>query len=84
MKDPILIKPIEPKPTDFADFHDEIKEGRTASENSQYIKAYRKYQRLLQEYNDNVEKTAQLKLIRLVKNASEKYCLKHLNITRNK
>jgi len=47
-----------------------------------WVKDYNKYQIDLKKYNTEMEVFEQKKLIRLIKNASEKYCLKSLRITK--
>jgi len=47
-----------------------------------WIKDHKKYEKDLRQYNADMEIYEQLKFIRLIKNASEKYCLKYFMITK--
>lgn len=72
------IKPIEPNTKDYSR---EIL-GIPNNEDHPFIKAYRKYQQDLKKYEQDMETYNQIKLIKLVKNSTEKYCLKNLTINR--
>lgn len=78
-------KPIEPKWENFP----EPKEPNGVNCFNQpiytkldWIKAMKNYKRDLEIYYLDLEKYEQIKLIRLVKNSTEKYCLAKLKITR--
>lgn len=47
-----------------------------------YIKDYEKFQKEMNKYNSEMEIYEQLKLIKLIKNSTEKYCLKNFKITK--
>jgi hypothetical protein len=47
-----------------------------------YIRDYKQFQKDLDKYNADMETYEQLKFIRLIKNATEKYCLKSFKITK--
>lgn len=50
--------------------------------NYDYPVAYHKYQDALKKYEADLELYEQIKLIKLVKNSTEKYCLTKLKISR--
>ena len=45
-----------------------------------FIKALEKYNKDIQKYEQDLETYNQIKLIKLVKNSTEKYCLKNIKI----
>lgn len=47
-----------------------------------YVRDYKQFQKDLDKYNADMETYEQLKFIRLIKNAAEKYCLKSFKITK--
>jgi len=47
-----------------------------------YVEAYKKFQKEMDKWVDDMEIYEQLKFIRLIKNAKEDYCLKKLKITK--
>ncbi len=65
------VKPIEPNPKDFP-IHI-VGRMRTKPE---FIKAYQKYQKDLDEYKQNLQTWNQLKFIKDIKRSTEKLCLK--------
>lgn len=77
--------PIEPKIKDYLiptkpngkNYLDE-----PISQRLDWIRDYKKYEKDLKQYNRDMEVFEQLKFIRLIKNASEKYCLKSFRITK--
>ncbi len=74
-------KPKYPTPPNRKDYPDE-KFGRPKDESHPYIKAYRKWTISERAYWVDLEIYEQIKMIRLVKNSTEKYCLKALTIKR--
>lgn len=72
------IKPIEPNTKDYPN----DKYGKPTDNNHPYIKAYHKFQKDTKKYLEDMETYNQIKLIKLVKNSTEKYCLKNLTIKR--
>ena len=79
------IKPIEPKPND-AKYPKDRKSMREMTpeevENIPFIKDHKKYRADLEKYNTDIEIYEQIKLIKLIKNSTEKYCLNNLKVTR--
>ena len=77
-------KPIEPNINDKGRYPDTHRSMRNMTpeeiENIPYIKAYKQYALDKAQYDKDIQVYEQIKLIRLVKNASEKYCLKKLKI----
>jgi hypothetical protein len=69
--------PLEESPSGVNIFGEKI-----FQRDERYIKDYHKYRKDLEKYNSDMEIYEQIKLIRLVKNSSEKYCLKALKISR--
>jgi len=45
-----------------------------------FVKALEKYNKDVQKYEQDLETYNQIKLIKLVKNSTEKYCLKNIKI----
>ncbi len=58
--------------------------GKPLYINFDYIDDYHKYQKQLEQYKVDMEVYEQIKLIKLVKNSTEKYCLKNIKITKLK
>lgn len=78
-------KPIEPKIENYPIPTEPTGKnylGNPIYERLDWIRDYKKYQQDLIVYQSEMDIYQQLKLIRLVKNSSEKYCLKNLKIVR--
>jgi len=78
-------KPIEPNIKDFPrpkKSNGENHLGEPLFLKTDYYVAYDKYRKELKKYESELEVYEQIKLIRLVKNSTEKYCLKALKITK--
>lgn len=58
--------------------------GQPLFQKLDWIKDMVKYQEDLERHKADMELYEQIKLIRLVKNSTEKYCLNNLKITKNK
>lgn len=56
--------------------------GETICIRVDYIRDYQKWAKEMKKYDADLETYEQLKLIRLIKNAHEKYCLKNYKITK--
>lgn len=56
--------------------------GKPLFQKLDWIEAKNKYDKELKKYEDDLETYEQIKLIRLIKNSTEKYCLKALKITK--
>lgn len=75
--EPVLMNyPIPEKPTgvNYA--------GEPIYQNLDFIRDYKKYLKDIDNYNSEIEIYEQVKLIKLIKNSTEKYCLKKLKITK--
>ena len=72
-------KPKKPQEPNIRDFSSELK-GPPTAEETPFILAYRKYQKDLVQYEIDIERYEQLKLIRFVKNADEKLILRKYKI----
>ena len=70
--------PVEEVPTDINIYGEKIHRW----DDRKYIQDYQQYEKDLEKYNSDMEIYEQIKLIRLVKNSTEKYCLKSLKISR--
>ena len=76
-------KPIEPKWIDFPT--PTIANGRNYLGDPlftkfDFVKALEKYNKDIQKYEQDLETYNQIKLIKLVQNSTEKYCLKNIKI----
>ncbi len=79
------IKPTEPKWKDFPTPKEPNGKnylGDPLYTKLDFVKALQKYNKDLEKYKTDMETYEQIKLIKLVKNSTEKYCLKALKITR--
>lgn len=80
-------KPIEPNIRDYpipTEPNGKNHLGTPLHTKLDWIRDYKKWKKDLEQYNSDMEIYEQIKLIKLVKNASEKYCLKSLRITKIK
>ena len=78
-------KPIEPNIKNYPipkEPNGENYLGEPIYQRLDYIRDYKQFQKDLDKYNDDMETYEQLKFIRLIKNATEKYCLKSFKITK--
>ena len=79
-------KPIQPKPNDKKYINDRGVSMRNMTmeeaEARPFIKDYRQYEIDLAKYEKDIELYEQIKLIRLIKNATEKYILNNYKIVK--
>jgi hypothetical protein len=78
-------KPKEPNIKDFqipSESNGQNYLGEPLFQRVGFIDAMFNYNQNLRKYNEEIEILNQKKLIRLVKNATEKYCLNNLKITK--
>lgn len=80
-------KPIEPNWKDYPTPKEPNAKnylGKPLFVKTDWINDMDKYKKDMEKYEQDMKVYEQIKLIRLVKNASEKYILKNLTITKNK
>lgn len=80
-------KPIEPNWKDYPTPKEPNAKnylGKPLYQKTEYFEAYEKYQKDMEKYEKDMNVYTQLKFIRLIKNASEKYILKTFTINKNK
>lgn len=80
-------KPIEPKWKDYPNPKEPNGKnhlGQPLFQKLDWINDMEKYQKDMKKYESDMELYEQIKLIRLVKNSTEKYCLSKLKIIKIK
>ncbi len=84
-------KPIEPNHSDKVKYpQPKTKEGKNYLghaiylPNADWLRDVEQYQKDMKQYEKDIVLYEQIKFIRLIKNASEKYILKTFTITKNK
>jgi hypothetical protein len=78
-------KPIEPNIHDYpipSEPNGKNSEGQPIFQRLDYIRDRFKYEKQLVQYKLDVEVFEQIKLIKLVKHSTEKYCLKNIRINK--
>lgn len=78
------IKPIEPKPSDFQRIYSGARNhlGEEIQSNPQFIIAYKKYQKDLEQYNKDIYIYEQLKFLKIIRYSSDKLVLKKYKIVK--
>lgn len=81
-----MLKPVKPIKPEWKDFTTPIISnsanylGEPLFIKMYFIKALEKYNKDIETYERELETYNQIKLIKLVKNSTEKYCLKNIKI----